>query len=248
MMKIFALLAFVLIAQSARSEDRIVGGSDVTSTSFAPWQVSLQKSGSHFCGGSIISATKIMCAAHCVQSPASSTTVVAGTVQYRNPGQSRTAISWLAHPQYSSRTIDYDYSIITISALSLNSGVQPIEVANKEYAAGTQALMTGWGKTSGGIFGQIPNTMQYGYTYLISKAECAATWGSQVTDRMQCANDNSNSACNGDSGGPLAVSDGGVWKLVGNTSWGANGCTTSAPSAWSKNSAVYSWIQTNGGI
>uniref|UniRef100_H2Z2J8 Peptidase S1 domain-containing protein n=1 Tax=Ciona savignyi TaxID=51511 RepID=H2Z2J8_CIOSA len=152
-MKIFAIFAFVLLAQSARSEDRVVGGSDVTSTSFAPWQVSLQKSGSHFCGGSIISSTKIMCAAHCVQSPASSTTVVAGTVEYKNPGQALTAISWLAHPQYSSRTIDYDYSIITVSGFSLNSAVQAIEVANKEYAAGTQALMTGWGKTSGGIFG-----------------------------------------------------------------------------------------------
>uniref|UniRef100_H2YQF6 Peptidase S1 domain-containing protein n=1 Tax=Ciona savignyi TaxID=51511 RepID=H2YQF6_CIOSA len=247
-MKIFAIFAFVLLAQSAQSEDRVVGGSDVTSTSFAPWQVSLQKSGSHFCGGSIISATKIMCAAHCVLSPASSTTVVAGTVQYKNPGQSRTALSWLRHPQYSSTTIDYDYSIITISALSFNSAVQPIEVASQEYPAGTQALMTGWGKTSGGIFGQIPNNMQYAYTNLISQIQCKATWGSQVTDRMQCANDNTNRRLQGDSGGPLAVNDGGVWKLVGNTSWGASGCSTSAPSAWSKNSAVYSWIQSNGGI
>ena len=74
--------------------------------------------------------------------------------------------------------------------------VQPITVASQEYAAGTQALMTGWGKTSGGILGQIPDTMQYAYTNLISQVECAATWGSQVTARMQCANDNTNSACN----------------------------------------------------
>jgi len=47
-----------------------------------------------------------------------------------------------------------------------------------------------------GIFGQIPDNLQYAYTNLISKADCQAVWGSQVTDRMQCANDNSNSACN----------------------------------------------------
>jgi len=47
-----------------------------------------------------------------------------------------------------------------------------------------------------GILGQIPDNLQYAYTNLISKAECQATWGSQVTDRMQCANDDTNSACN----------------------------------------------------
>ncbi|XP_078490083.1 trypsin alpha-like [Ciona intestinalis] len=67
-MKVFiSLCALVLLAHAAQSADRIVNGADVTSTSFAPWQVSLQRSGSHFCGGSIISATRIMCAAHCVQ-------------------------------------------------------------------------------------------------------------------------------------------------------------------------------------
>jgi len=47
-----------------------------------------------------------------------------------------------------------------------------------------------------GILGQIPDNLQYAYTYLISELECKATWGSQVTARMQCANDDTNSACN----------------------------------------------------
>ena len=47
----------------------------------------------------------------------------------------------------------------------------------------------------------------------------------------------------GDSGGPLAVQEGRTWYLVGNTSWGSSTCNVRYPSAWSKNSAVYSWIQ-----
>ncbi|CAK8676592.1 unnamed protein product [Clavelina lepadiformis] len=241
----YAFVGILLLAAVASADNRVVGGADVTSTSFAPWQASLQVSGSHFCGASLISATKVMSACHCSQN---SLTVVLGTTQYKNPGQSFFTTNFMCHPSYSSRTIDYDYAIITISGASLNSAVQPITVASKEYAAGTQALMTGWGKTSGGFFGQIPDNLQYAYTTLVSEKECQATWGTQVTDRMQCANDNTNSACNGDSGGPLAVNDGGNWVLVGNTSWGASGCTETYPSAWSKNSAVYSWIQSNADI
>uniref|UniRef100_F7ASG9 Peptidase S1 domain-containing protein n=1 Tax=Ciona intestinalis TaxID=7719 RepID=F7ASG9_CIOIN len=251
-MKVFISLCAlaVLLAHAAQSADRIVGGSDVTSTTFAPWQASLQVSGSHFCGGSVISATRIMCAAHCVQS----ITISALNLNSEKSGShfcggsviSATRIIWLRHPSYNSQTIDYDYSMITVSALTLNSDVAAIEVASQEYAAGTQALISGWGKTSGGIFGQIPHTLQFAYTDLISQLQCKATWGNQVTDRMQCAGGaNLNSACNGDSGGPIAVNDNGTWKLVGNTSWGSSSCGTSYPSAWSKNSAVYSWIQSN---
>jgi len=56
--------------------------------------------------------------------------------------------------------------------------------------------MTGWGKTSEGVLGQVPDTLQYAYTYLISEVECKSVWGNQVTARMQCANYNTNSACN----------------------------------------------------
>jgi len=53
----------------------------------------------------------------------SSLTVVLGTTQYKNPGQSFFTTNFLCHPQYSSRTIDYDYAIVTISGASLNSAV-----------------------------------------------------------------------------------------------------------------------------
>jgi len=46
-----------------------------------------------------------------------------GTVNYKNPGQSFFTRDFLCHPQYSSRTIDYDYAIITIPAATVNSAV-----------------------------------------------------------------------------------------------------------------------------
>ena len=48
------------------SEDRIVGGEDAPSP--IPWQVSVRQGtggSGHFCGGTILDDTTVMCAAHC---------------------------------------------------------------------------------------------------------------------------------------------------------------------------------------
>merc|ERR1712121_336516 len=92
----------------------------------------------------------------------------------------------------------------------------------------------------------IQRYLQMAYTVLDSAETCQAVWDGVIviTDRMQCAGASTdNSGCNGDSGGPLAVNDNGTWYLVGNTSWGSSTCNVRYPSAWSKNVAVYSWIQ-----
>merc|ERR1711936_450 len=104
---LFALLSL------ASASDRIINGVDVTETSVAPWQVSLQKSGSHFCGGSLIAAGFVMSACHCKQNTGA--TVVMGTIYADTPGQSHHGM-FTCHPSYSSSNNDYDYSILTLQS------------------------------------------------------------------------------------------------------------------------------------
>ena len=62
-----------------------------------------------------------------------------------------------------------------------------IQVANKEYAAGTSAQITGWGLTNANL-NNVPTQLQGATTTLVSLSQCARTWGSSsLTDRMQCA-------------------------------------------------------------
>jgi len=240
----FALFSLASALHPLATQDfstRVVNGQDVTSTSVAPWQVSLQRFGSHFCGGSLVSANYVMSACHCSNS---GTTVVAGTTDYRYPKVSVKG-SFTCHPSYSSRGNDWDYAVVALSSpISEDSDISYIAIASKEYAAGTSAQITGWGLTNANN-NAVPTQLQGANTVLVSETDCARTWGSRnLSDRMQCAGGQGiNSGCMGDSGGPLAVKEGRTWYLVGNTSWGSSSCDVSMPSIWSKNVAAYDWIQ-----
>ena len=78
---------------------------------------------SHFCGGSVLSTTKVASAAHCFQN---SFNVVAGTVD-NQAGQSVAGASFLQHPAYDSQNILNDFAVATTATpFILNDYLQPI--------------------------------------------------------------------------------------------------------------------------
>ena len=63
----FNLIVFIVVSlrcSSSNNDLRIVGGFGID-IEMAPYQISLQRRGQHFCGGSIINPTTIVTAAHC---------------------------------------------------------------------------------------------------------------------------------------------------------------------------------------
>ncbi|KAE8288634.1 Trypsin-3 [Larimichthys crocea] len=118
-MKYFILLALFAAAFAAPiddEDDKIVGGYECRKNS-VPYQVSLN-SGYHFCGGSLISSTWVVSAAHCYKSYSS-----------RNLDNDIMLIK-LSKPA------------------TLNSYVRTVSLPSSCASSGTSCLISGWGNTS----------------------------------------------------------------------------------------------------
>merc|ERR1719394_1966509 len=108
-MKLTAL--FVAAAQA--KENYIIGGSIVKAHS-EPYILSLQRGGSHFCGGTLVSSRYGVTASHCYYS-ANTVTAVAGAHNIKkneSSQQKKNLSTYTKHPQYNSRTMQNDIAAI----------------------------------------------------------------------------------------------------------------------------------------
>ena len=98
---------------------RIVGGETASGQTWG-WAASLRYSSSnaHFCGGSIISDSHILTAAHCTVNlqSATSVTVFVASIYLGYSGQQRSVSRIYVHPQYSANTYINDISILKLSS------------------------------------------------------------------------------------------------------------------------------------
>lgn len=222
-------------------EGRIVGGNVVNISNY-PWQVSVQRSGSHFCGGSIYSDIIIVTAAHCLQSVSTNVLKVrAGSSYWNNGGQLVGVHSFRRHEEYNPRTKINDIAVIRLSSpLSMGPNVKLITLATSIPAADALAGVTGWGSTAYGSV-SLSTQLQYVTVKIITQAACASAtygYGENVQRTMLCAAAKDKDACQGDSGGPL-VSGG---YLVGVVSWGYGCAEPKYPGVYASVANLRSWI------
>eukprot|EP00058_Branchiostoma_floridae_P004012 XP_002589500.1 hypothetical protein BRAFLDRAFT_88359 [Branchiostoma floridae] len=237
-MHFFVLLALVSYAAAEGYEDRIIGGFEATPGS-VPWQVSLQRSGSHFCGGTLLNSQWVLSAAHCL---VSGMTVVAGEHDLsRNDGheQSRGVERIIPHPNYNDNTLDNDIMLIKLSSpVTISSWVSPASLPDSMVSAGTNVIVTGWGNTGSNY----PDKLQKVRVPVISRATCngANAYAGAVTTNMFCAGymDGGKDSCQGDSGGPVTRS-GTVYGVV---SWGYGCAQPNYPGVYTKVKKYTSWI------
>ncbi|XP_061397793.1 trypsin alpha-4-like [Musca vetustissima] len=219
---------------------RIVGGVATTINSF-PWQISLQRSGSHSCGGSVYSNRIIVTAAHCLQSVSTSVLKVRAGSSYWNSGGVLVSVAaFKNHEGYNSNTKVNDIAVIRLgSTLTMSSTIKAIGLATTAPPNGAAATVSGWGTTSFG--GSVPAQLRYVDLKIVGRTQCASStygYGDKIKASMICAYTVGKDSCQGDSGGPLV--SGGV--LVGVVSWG-NGCAyTNYPGVYADVAALRSWV------
>ncbi|MET8692427.1 S1 family peptidase [Streptomyces bauhiniae] len=218
-----AATALVAAPAASAAPQPIVGGTTTTTTAYPYVMQITDASGNQFCGGTLVSAKKVVTAAHCMVGESTSSVRVVGGRTYLNGTNgtvSRVSKIWI-NPDYTDATRGDDVAVLTLSTSMPYTPVSYVSSSQTSvYAAGTTARILGWGTTSES--GSSSNQLRTATVPTVSDSSCRSSYGSDfVQSDMVCAGLTSGGVdtCQGDSGGPLII--GGV--LAGITSWG-EGC------------------------
>ncbi|NXY85847.1 OVCH2 protein, partial [Alcedo cyanopectus] len=235
---------------------RIIGGEEAVPYSW-PWQVSVQISDEHICGGAVLAKEWVVTAAHCFNSKELYTelwTIVTGLhdlteKEYR---QKRSVKQHLIHPHFNETTMDSDIALLRLAEpLEFTRHVRPVCLpAAPAVPRSRLCIVTGWGarqqdREKGKKLRQLEvpilllDTCQSYYVNLARK----------VTQRMICAGfplEEGKDSCTGDSGGPLVCpseDDLGFYTLHGITSWGLGCGRKSYPGVYTNVGFFVDWIK-----
>lgn len=237
------------------SEDRIVGGNETTIQEY-PYQISLRIRATHLCGGSVLSTTRGLTAAHCVYpfvGPAAYS-IKAGSTSVLDQGdpnaQIRTISRLLVHPIWMSATLQNDIAILSwVAPLVFGRNVQPVIIPRSNYAIpyGQNGVVSGWGLTRENVASSAPTLLRAVLEPFLNNANCSRSYPGRIYPEMICAGfpRGGRATCQGDSGGPLVDRRGNRFVQIGIVSWAVGCARPNAPSVYARVPHFYAWIQRN---
>ncbi|XP_012287573.1 serine protease snake [Orussus abietinus] len=245
----------------------IVGGEKATPAEFPHQAVIGFGSGTDKawdCGGSIISESYILTAAHCLESSEGNPAAVVrvGLTNLKSPEstmQERKVMEKIIHPDYRLPSKYNDMALLKLEKpLLLDHNVRPacLEVEAETSKYGNKAVASGFGKTSNDETEGSPDLMKVQLDY-VSREVCEELFkteigGSQLPEGMipslLCAGvlAGEKDTCQGDSGGPLQrILDTPycMYSIVGVTSFGRFCASKDSPGIYSRVSSYLDWIE-----
>lgn len=250
------------ITPKSRLTSRIFGGSDATAHSW-PWMVifyqivkcaTTTSSSSlcySICGGTIINRNYVLTAAHCINTTVDSDMVIIAGMHKQslttetNTRQVRSVSRVHIHPQYEMTYYSNDIALLRVNtSFTYTDYVQPACLPVTDPADDDEVIIVGWGTNRLG--GQVSDTLKQAYSNVIGN--CKPYWA-QVQNSLQICianTDSGDSACHGDSGGPLLSLNNGQYVVAGVASYGYT-CNTagvnSLPNVYTRVSSYKAWIK-----
>ena len=218
-----------------KDRTRVTGGTDVRSDKDYPWQAYIDiEEGRSRCGGTLISRTLVLTAAHCIQPEGQDISwrrketdfrISLGSIDaFAGRGEIGNVAQVIVHDNYKSDSLDYDIALLRLSE---PSNLKPVHLDGFD---GQQALsdtklnvedgvILGWGRTDRGDEKTFPSILQRAEVPVRSACELQTSKYGKINPRRLCAGGSEGiDTCKGDSGGPLLIGD----TQVGITSFGTS--------------------------